>query len=283
MIFLEHNFEYPDFFLKLYRLLTDEVVYSNHRVRFFHLIDLFLASPKLPLSYQVKFFTCFFEKKNLETPIQRSTSIFQFLYKFPFVTKVSMVEKSFDFIPNGINKFPFLMEILIFEENVWFLTKISIFDQKFRFLRKNVDFWPKISILEKKFRFLTKNFDSKEKISIVEKKFRFLRKNFDFWPKISILEKTIRFLTNNLEIILIRVYIRASLYGFRINMVALTSWLKCVGAFCETLHQKKKENKILNLPKLQKKPFPNFRLHLRSVYPARPSMRPRRSFWHFYL
>ena len=49
----EHNFEYPDFFDKLYRLLTDEVVYSNHRVRFFHLLDLFLASPLLPLKMQV--------------------------------------------------------------------------------------------------------------------------------------------------------------------------------------------------------------------------------------
>jgi len=51
----EHNFEYPDFFDKLYRLLTDEVVYSNHRVRFFHLLDLFLASPLLPLKMQAAF------------------------------------------------------------------------------------------------------------------------------------------------------------------------------------------------------------------------------------
>ena len=54
-LILEHNFEYPDFYPKLYRLLSDEVVYSPTRVKFLHMLDLFLASPLLPLQMQAAF------------------------------------------------------------------------------------------------------------------------------------------------------------------------------------------------------------------------------------
>merc|ERR1711973_366493 len=50
-----YKFEYPEFFVKLYRILTDEVIFSPHRVRFYHMLDQFLASPLLPLSYQAAF------------------------------------------------------------------------------------------------------------------------------------------------------------------------------------------------------------------------------------
>jgi len=51
----EYNFEYPDFYPKLYQLLSDDVVYSPSRVRFLHLLDMFLASPLLPLQMQAAF------------------------------------------------------------------------------------------------------------------------------------------------------------------------------------------------------------------------------------
>jgi len=51
----EFNFEYPDFFQKVYRLLSDDVVYAANRVQVLHLINMFLQSPKLPVSYQYAF------------------------------------------------------------------------------------------------------------------------------------------------------------------------------------------------------------------------------------
>merc|ERR1711990_493015 len=51
----DYNYEYPLFYPKLYQLLSDDIVYSPSRVRFFHLLDLFLASPLLPLSMQASF------------------------------------------------------------------------------------------------------------------------------------------------------------------------------------------------------------------------------------
>jgi len=44
----KHGLEYPHFFRRLYALLTPEVFKSKHRVQFFKLADLFLASALVP-------------------------------------------------------------------------------------------------------------------------------------------------------------------------------------------------------------------------------------------
>eukprot|EP00890_Picochlorum_soloecismus_P005163 jgi/Picsp_1/5648/NSC_03007-R1_protein len=44
----EHGLEYPKFYERLYALLTPEIFLSKHRVRFFKLADIFLASPMVP-------------------------------------------------------------------------------------------------------------------------------------------------------------------------------------------------------------------------------------------
>ncbi|GAB5365085.1 hypothetical protein AAMO2058_001026400 [Amorphochlora amoebiformis] len=44
----KHNLDYPDFYGKLYKLLTPQNLQSRHRSRFFSLVQLFLKSFKLP-------------------------------------------------------------------------------------------------------------------------------------------------------------------------------------------------------------------------------------------
>ena len=44
----QHGLEYPKFYQRLYGLLTADVFLSKHRVRFFQLADIFLASPMVP-------------------------------------------------------------------------------------------------------------------------------------------------------------------------------------------------------------------------------------------
>jgi len=51
----DYNYEYPEFYPKLYKILTDDIIYSASRIRFLHLLDLFLSSPLLPLSMQAAF------------------------------------------------------------------------------------------------------------------------------------------------------------------------------------------------------------------------------------
>lgn len=43
-----HNFDYPNFYDKLYRLLTPSIFHTKYRSKFFSLISLFLNSPHLP-------------------------------------------------------------------------------------------------------------------------------------------------------------------------------------------------------------------------------------------
>lgn len=44
----QHGLEYPKFYERLYGLLTPDVFLSKHRIRFFQLADIFLASPMVP-------------------------------------------------------------------------------------------------------------------------------------------------------------------------------------------------------------------------------------------
>lgn len=50
-----YNVEYPDFYTKLYSLLTPTVLYTRHRSRFFRLCDLFLSSTHLAANLVASF------------------------------------------------------------------------------------------------------------------------------------------------------------------------------------------------------------------------------------
>lgn len=51
----KYNLEYPQFYTKLYSLLTPNLLYSRHRSRFFRLCDLFLSSTHLSASLVASF------------------------------------------------------------------------------------------------------------------------------------------------------------------------------------------------------------------------------------
>lgn len=49
------NLDYPQFYTKLYSLLTPEILHSKHRSRFFRLLDTFLSSTHLPAALVASF------------------------------------------------------------------------------------------------------------------------------------------------------------------------------------------------------------------------------------
>ncbi|KAF3985868.1 hypothetical protein FT663_02115 [Candidozyma haemuli var. vulneris] len=51
----EYNLEYPDFFTKLYSLLTPSLLYTRYRARFFRSLDLFLSSTHLSANLVASF------------------------------------------------------------------------------------------------------------------------------------------------------------------------------------------------------------------------------------
>lgn len=51
----EKNLDYPRFYVKLYTLLTTEILHSKHRSRFFRLLDTFLFSTHLPAALVASF------------------------------------------------------------------------------------------------------------------------------------------------------------------------------------------------------------------------------------
>lgn len=44
ILMTRHNLEYPDFYNKLYNIMDIEIFSVKYKVRFFHLLDLFLRS-----------------------------------------------------------------------------------------------------------------------------------------------------------------------------------------------------------------------------------------------
>lgn len=50
-----YNLDYPNFYTRLYGLLTPEVLHARYRARFFRLLDVFLASPLLPAAIVASF------------------------------------------------------------------------------------------------------------------------------------------------------------------------------------------------------------------------------------
>lgn len=55
VLMTEHNLDYPDFYPRLYRLLSPQLLHAKHRARFFRLFALFLSSTHLP-SYLIAAF-----------------------------------------------------------------------------------------------------------------------------------------------------------------------------------------------------------------------------------
>lgn len=51
----QRNIDYPDFYIKLYSLLDNDVLHSKHRSRFFRLLDVFMASTHLPAAMVASF------------------------------------------------------------------------------------------------------------------------------------------------------------------------------------------------------------------------------------
>ena len=51
----EKNLDYPQFYTKLYSLLTSDILHSKHRSRFFRLLDTFLSSTHLPAALVASF------------------------------------------------------------------------------------------------------------------------------------------------------------------------------------------------------------------------------------
>jgi len=64
----QFNLDYPDFYTKLYNLLSPSIFHVKYKSRFFHLLDLFLSSTHLP-AYLVAAFTKKLSRMALFTPI----------------------------------------------------------------------------------------------------------------------------------------------------------------------------------------------------------------------
>ncbi len=63
----QHGLEYPKFYERLYGLFTQDIFLSRHRLRFFQLADIFLASPMVP-AYTAAAFAKRFARQALSAP-----------------------------------------------------------------------------------------------------------------------------------------------------------------------------------------------------------------------
>jgi U3 small nucleolar RNA-associated protein 19 len=63
----QHGLEYPKFYERLYGLFTPDIFLSRHRLRFFQLADIFLASPMVP-AYTAAAFAKRFGRQALSAP-----------------------------------------------------------------------------------------------------------------------------------------------------------------------------------------------------------------------
>ncbi len=63
----QHGLEYPKFYERLYGLFTPDIFLSRHRLRFFQLADIFLASPMVP-AYTAAAFAKRFARQSLSAP-----------------------------------------------------------------------------------------------------------------------------------------------------------------------------------------------------------------------
>eukprot|EP01138_Halocafeteria_seosinensis_P011938 gb/GECG01012201.1/.p1 GENE.gb/GECG01012201.1/~~gb/GECG01012201.1/.p1 ORF type:complete len:747 (+),score=100.20 gb/GECG01012201.1/:1-2241(+) len=74
-----HGFEYPQFYPKLYRLLTPENVRAKYRVRFYKMLNLFMSAATLP-AYLVASFAKRMARLALISPPSFSTFAIPFIY-----------------------------------------------------------------------------------------------------------------------------------------------------------------------------------------------------------
>ncbi|QQP57258.1 Nucleolar complex protein 4 -like protein, partial [Caligus rogercresseyi] len=74
----KYNLEYPDFYAKLYALLTPEVLFAKYKARFFHLANIFLTSSHLP-EYLVAAFVKRLSRITLTAPANSLPLVFQFI------------------------------------------------------------------------------------------------------------------------------------------------------------------------------------------------------------
>lgn len=74
-----YNLEYPDFYTKLYSLLTPSLLYNRHRSRFFRLCDLFLSSSHLS-SHLIASFIKKLARLSLSSSASGSVIVIPFIY-----------------------------------------------------------------------------------------------------------------------------------------------------------------------------------------------------------
>lgn len=55
LLMTQYNLDYPNFYTRLYGLLTPEVLHARYRARFFRLLEIFLGSPLLPAAIVASF------------------------------------------------------------------------------------------------------------------------------------------------------------------------------------------------------------------------------------
>ncbi|KJE94509.1 hypothetical protein CAOG_005142 [Capsaspora owczarzaki ATCC 30864] len=76
---LKVDFDYPEFYAKLYALLDPQIFHVKYRARFFHLADIFLSSSHLP-SYLVASFAKRLGRLGLSAPLPAQKLILQIIF-----------------------------------------------------------------------------------------------------------------------------------------------------------------------------------------------------------
>ncbi|AAS52092.2 ADR171Cp [Eremothecium gossypii ATCC 10895] len=74
-----HNLEYPNFYTKLYQLVTPDMMHTKYRSRFMRLIDLFLSSTHLPANLVASFIKRL-ARLSLDAPPAAIVSVIPFVY-----------------------------------------------------------------------------------------------------------------------------------------------------------------------------------------------------------
>lgn len=78
-LMLRYNLEYPNFYLKLYQLITPNLMHVKYRARFFRLLDTFLASTHLS-AHLIASFIKRLARLTLSSPPGAIVSVIPFLY-----------------------------------------------------------------------------------------------------------------------------------------------------------------------------------------------------------
>ncbi|OBZ89436.1 hypothetical protein A0J61_02522 [Choanephora cucurbitarum] len=78
-LIVDHNLDYPDFYIKLYSLLDRNVMHVKYRSRFFRLLELFLSSAYLPAALIAAFIKRL-ARLSLTAPPAASVIIIPFIY-----------------------------------------------------------------------------------------------------------------------------------------------------------------------------------------------------------